>query len=220
MQRVIFNQLSPLHPFFMLHRAIAPTLLPPSHFIFIFILSLVTGGGDNRCKAKLWVAYPPFSCSISALFNKKTAPSSFHLFPLVFLLLCLSDSLSLSFLWPFICLAPPPPPSLVVFLLTSHRGFPARSFLLLAAERQMYSRQPEITQMCNTVWLSCGTVAHGVLLVPCLVLMCCVYDRPPATLDPHLQCTHSDFQEIHKKAQSLIHAEALCVIELLSQSGL
>ncbi|XP_068169144.1 zinc finger protein ZFPM1 isoform X2 [Antennarius striatus] len=34
----------------MLHGAITPAPLPPSHFIFIFILSLVTGGGDNDAK--------------------------------------------------------------------------------------------------------------------------------------------------------------------------
>lgn len=155
MQRVIFNQLSPLHPLFMLHRAIATTLLPPSHFIFIFILSLVTGGGDNRCKAKLWVAYPPFSFSISALFNKKTAPSSFHLSFLLFFFYFACLSLYLYHFSGLLSLLPPLLSlSLVVFLLTSQRGFPARSFLLLAAERQIYSRQPEITQMYDTVGFS------------------------------------------------------------------
>lgn len=133
MQRVIFNQLSPLHPLSMLHGAIAPTLLPPSHFIFIFILSLVTGGTDNRCKANLWVAPPPL-LPPSALSNKKTAhPIVPSLFPLVFLL-C-SACLSL-YLYHFSGLLSPlcsPPLPLVVFLSTSQKGFPARSFLFLAA---------------------------------------------------------------------------------------
>lgn len=100
MQWVIFKQLSALHPLSMLHGAIAPTLLPPSHFIFIFILSRVTGVRDNRCKAKLWVAYSLllYFCSLS---NKRTAPtflpSLYHCF-----FFCLSVSQSLSLLWPFI----------------------------------------------------------------------------------------------------------------------
>lgn len=131
MQRVIFNQLSPLHPLSMLHRAIAPTLLPPSHFIFIFILSLVTGGGDNRCKAKLWVAYPPPSLFLFS-FQQKDYPAflSISLFPCFFFCFaCLS-----LYLYHFSGLLshPTPPLSLVVFLFTSHWGFPGRSFLLLA----------------------------------------------------------------------------------------
>lgn len=96
MQWVIFNQLSPLHPLSMLHRAITPTLLPPSHFIFIFILSLVTGGEDNRFKAKLWVVYPPllYFCSLQQK-DCPTHPSTplivlslFSLFFSVALLVC------------------------------------------------------------------------------------------------------------------------------------
>lgn len=111
MQWVIFNQLSPLHPLSMLHGAIAPTLLPPSHFIFIFILSRVTGGGDNGCKAKLWVAYSP-SLHFYSRSNKKTNPltPAFHLFPLVFSfasLVCFFIFItSLAFLS---CLTPSPP---------------------------------------------------------------------------------------------------------------
>lgn len=130
MQRVIFNQLSPLHPLSMLHRAIAPTLLPPSHFIFIFILSLVTGGGDNRCKAKLWVAYPPSSLFLFS-FQQKTTPLSFHLSfsCFFFCFACLSLYLYHS---SGLLSHPTPPLPLVVFLFTSQSGFPGRGFLLLA----------------------------------------------------------------------------------------
>lgn len=131
MQRVIFNQLSPLHPLSMLHRAIAPTLLPPSHFIFIFILSLVTGGGDNRCKAKLWVAYSPslYFCSLS---NKMTTPLLSIFSPCFFFCFaCLSLHLY-HFSGLLSCPTPPLSLSLVVFLFTPQRGFPGRSFLFLA----------------------------------------------------------------------------------------
>lgn len=45
-----FKRLSPPHPLFMLGGAIAAARLPPSHFIFIFILSPVTGGADSACE--------------------------------------------------------------------------------------------------------------------------------------------------------------------------
>lgn len=79
----------------MLHGAIAATRLPPSHFIFIFILSLVTGGGDKDAKPA--VSGVP-CCSISALpIHSSTPLHCFHLFILVFsfaLLACLLIFLS------------------------------------------------------------------------------------------------------------------------------
>lgn len=152
MQRVIFNQLSPLHPLFMLHRAIATTLLPPSHFIFIFILSLVTGGGDNRCKAKLWVAYPPFLLLYFCSLQQKDCPLIFpSLLPLVFLLLCLSESLSLSFLWPFI--SPPTPP----LALSWYFSWLLREGFLLEASscwqrRGRFTVGSRRSRRCTTPW--------------------------------------------------------------------
>lgn len=52
---------------------------------------------------------PPFLLLYFCSLQQKDCPLIFpSLLPLVFLLLCLSESLSLSFLWPFI--SPPTPP--------------------------------------------------------------------------------------------------------------
>ncbi len=173
-QRVIFNQLSPLHPLSMLHRAIAPTLLPPSHFIFIFILSLVTGGGDNRCKANLWVAYPPSSLFLFSFQQKDYPPFSPSLFfPCFFfaLLVCLFIFITLLAFYHI-----PPLLSLSWYFSLLHReGFLVDASSSWQWVRHIYSRQLEITKMYSIGSLSCWTIAYWIFLWPNL----CLFIHPP-----------------------------------------